>query len=109
MARIRQSSAATGTILTIREALERAETRPVDTDSAIQKKNYAERLSRNLATCFANGLRLNFPGILPDEQGFQQESVARAARGPKTAISASPTTLSGMRSEPLSCRKSTTL
>jgi len=47
------------------------------------KKNFAERLSRELATLFANALRPAFPGILPDEQGRQQESRARTAKGVK--------------------------
>lgn len=46
-----------------------------------EKKNYAERLSRVLATKVANGLRSGFPGILPNEKGQQQESKARTAKG----------------------------
>lgn len=45
------------------------------------KKNYAERLSRLLATRVANGLRPTFPGILPDEGGKRQESRARTSKG----------------------------
>lgn len=48
-----------------------------------QKKNYAEALSRVLATRFANGLRDAFPGILPDASGRGQESRARTAKGVK--------------------------
>ncbi len=48
-----------------------------------QKKNYAESLSRDLATLFANALRPDFPGILPDEFGKGQESRARTAKGVK--------------------------
>jgi hypothetical protein len=50
---------------------------------AKQKKNYAETLSRALATRFANALRPHFPGILPDEHGRGQESKARTAKGVK--------------------------
>lgn len=49
--------------------------------SQAQKKNYAERLSRLLATRIANGLRRDFDGITPDEQGKEQESRARTAKG----------------------------
>lgn len=51
--------------------------------TAILKKNYAELLSRALATRFANALRAPFPGILPDELGKGQESKARTAKGVK--------------------------
>jgi len=47
------------------------------------KKNYAEALSRALATRFANALRPQFPGVLPDEHGRGQESKARTAKGVK--------------------------
>lgn len=51
--------------------------------SPTQKKNYAETLSRGLATRFANELRPQFPGVLPDENGKGQESRARTAKGVK--------------------------
>jgi hypothetical protein len=51
--------------------------------SAPQKKNYAELLSRALAIRVANALRSSFPGILPDESGRGQESRARTAKGIK--------------------------
>jgi hypothetical protein len=47
------------------------------------KKNYAEMLSRALATKVANGLRPSFPGILPDQMGARQESRARTSKGVK--------------------------
>jgi len=81
MARIRPRP--TGRITTIREALERAEPRPTDSAAATAKKNYAEKLSRNIATCIANALRPRFPGILPSETGEQQESRARTSKGLK--------------------------
>lgn len=48
-----------------------------------QKKNYAEILSRELARRFADALRSDFPGVLPDESGRGQESKARTAKGVK--------------------------
>ena len=48
---------ATGRVTTIQEALQRAAPRPALAGSAAEKKNYAERLSRHLATYFANALR----------------------------------------------------
>lgn len=45
------------------------------------KKNYAERLSRELAVLVAHALRPSFPGILPDRSGVGQESKARSAKG----------------------------
>lgn len=47
------------------------------------KKNYAEALSRALATKVAALLRPNFDGIVPDAKGGQQESPARSSRGVK--------------------------
>jgi hypothetical protein len=70
-------------VTTIREALERAAPRPADTARASEKKNYAERLSRHLATCFANALRGSFDGIMPTETGEQHESPARTSKGMK--------------------------
>jgi hypothetical protein len=49
--------------------------------SQAQKKNYAETLSRELAQRFANLLRPQFPGILPDLTGKGQESRARTSKG----------------------------
>ena len=51
--------------------------------SAADKKNYAEALSRNLATRVANALRPHFEGILPTLSGKGQESKARTAKGVK--------------------------
>jgi hypothetical protein len=51
--------------------------------TATEKKNYAETLSRALAQRLANTLRPAFPGILPDPQGRGQESRARSAKGIK--------------------------
>src|SRR5690606_35793072 len=56
---------------------------PGEKASRSDKKNYAERLSRHLATAFANALRGEFPGIKPDPDGKGQESNARTAKGVK--------------------------
>jgi hypothetical protein len=69
------------TLNEIIQALKSAEPRPPASASAPDKKNYAERLSKHLATCIANRLRPKFPGILPDEDGGKQESLARTAKG----------------------------
>lgn len=69
--------------MTIADAVVRAAPRPDADAAAGVKKNYAERLSRHIATCFANALRPRFPGILPTETGDQQESPARTAKGMK--------------------------
>src|SRR5689334_15108379 len=53
------------------------------TDTREKKKNYAESLSRSLATRLANALRPTFPGILPDKSGRSQESKARTSKGYK--------------------------
>lgn len=66
----------------IRDELMSAGDRSVMTTAA-EKKNYAEALSRALALRFANALRPQFPGILPDAQGKGQESRARTAKGVK--------------------------
>lgn len=47
------------------------------------KKNYAELLSRALAQRYADALRPDFPGILPDEHGRGHESLVRASKKPK--------------------------
>jgi hypothetical protein len=81
--RRRRGPQATGRVTTLREALESAAPRPADNARASEKKNYAERLSRQLATCFANALRPSFPGIIPTETGEQHESPARTSKGLK--------------------------
>lgn len=64
---------------TIHDELVAAGTRSLSTRE--QKKNYAEVLSRKLAQRFANALRSNFDGILPDASGKGQESKARSSKG----------------------------
>ena len=68
-------------VRTIKHALEYAGARPEVSASSTVKKNYAERFSRAVATCIANRLRTAFPGITPDEEGRQQETPARTAKG----------------------------
>jgi len=50
-------------------------------DERAGKKNYAERLSRAIATLVANALRPTFAGITPDVDGRRQEAPARTAKG----------------------------
>lgn len=66
----------------LRAALDEAEPRPAG-GSQSDKKNYAERLSRAIATVVANALREEFPGITPDAQGRRQEVPARTSKGLK--------------------------
>jgi hypothetical protein len=66
----------------LRGALDLADPRPA-TGSQAQKKNYAERLSRAIATVVANALRQDFPGITPDAEGRRQEAPARTSKGLK--------------------------
>lgn len=72
-----------GTDTTIAAALKAAEPRPLVSSPREDKKNYAERLSRALATRVANALRPRFPEITPGPKGEMQESRARAAKGVK--------------------------
>lgn len=46
-----------------------------------EKKNYAEKLSDLLAIKFAQALRSDFAGIIPNEDGTGRESKARTAKG----------------------------
>jgi len=67
----------------ISAAFTQAGPRPPETASRAEKKNYAEALSRQLATCIANALRKSFPGITPDPSGAHQEAPARTSKGVK--------------------------
>lgn len=69
--------------LTLPEAFEAAKPRPAQGADRSQKKNYAERLSRELAQSFADHLRSSFEGILPTPEGEGQESKARTSKGYK--------------------------
>lgn len=66
----------------IRPALEAVD-RPTQDSSREDKKNYAERLSRELGRLLANGLRPRFPGILPDADGKGVETKIAVAAGEK--------------------------
>ena len=67
--------------LSLKEAFRNAAPRPAASAPRSEKKNYAERLSRQLARVFADELRPYFSGILPDEHGKGQESRARTSKG----------------------------
>jgi hypothetical protein len=68
-------------LLSLPEAFTNAQPRPDKSAKRGEKKNYAERLSRQLARVFADNLRSFFPGILPDPEGGGQESRARTSKG----------------------------
>lgn len=67
----------------ISAALEKADQAAVGKTDQAKKKNFAERLSRELAQLFADMLRRDFPGITPTENGEQHERRTRTARGVK--------------------------
>src|SRR5262245_42608206 len=71
----------TGIESSILEQLRKAVPCPESSAGAAAKKNYAERLSRAIATKVATGLRPHFPGILPDESDKGHESKARTSKG----------------------------
>jgi len=64
----------------MKEALLAAEPRPAN-GSSTEKKNYAERLSRNVAILIANSLRPTFGDVTPTEDGQRQEVRARTSKG----------------------------
>lgn len=68
--------------LNIRSALEVAAT-AAGTDERARKKNFAEKLSRELAQIVANALRARFPGITPTADGSGHERRTRSAKGVK--------------------------
>ncbi len=68
-------------IKTIQDVLKVSSPRPCSNESQVAKKNYAERFSRNMATCIANSLRRHFPGVTPEADGSSQEAPARTAKG----------------------------
>lgn len=63
------------------DVLERAGKIPMISAAQKDKKNFAERFSKHTATYIANGLRPEFRGILPNEDGTGQESPAPTERG----------------------------
>ncbi len=54
--------------------------RPESTDSQKDRRNFERRLSLNVATLLANGLRPAFPGILPDQHGATPWIGSRTSR-----------------------------
>src|SRR5262245_35407703 len=70
-------------IRNLSDVLRAAGTRPGPGATIAEKNAYAGRFANAMATCIANGLRRDFHGILPDEEGRGAESPARAVRGPK--------------------------
>ena len=78
-------------ILTLLDVLEGSAPRPPDSVTTPEerhklpedKRTYATRFADKMAICIANGLREQFPGVLPDELGEGVESPAQSVRGPK--------------------------
>lgn len=78
-------------IWTLHDVLEAAAPRPPDVALTPEqrhrlpeeKRTYATRFADKMAICIANGLRDQFPGVLPDEDGRGVESAAQSVRGPK--------------------------
>lgn len=70
-----------GRIATVRDALEAAGARPEASGGREEKRDFAQKFSVALSTCFANRLRPYFRGITPDEEGRRQEARARTAKG----------------------------
>jgi hypothetical protein len=78
-------------IRTLQDVLEAAAPRPPDVAEtpegrhklSEEKRTYATRFADKMAICIANGLREQFPGVLPDEHGKGVESPAQSVRGPK--------------------------
>jgi hypothetical protein len=79
--RKRSSTEARGSAASIGDALRAAGLRPGIGAERADKKNFAERFSRHLATHIANALRPDFPGITPDREGGSQEAPARTSKG----------------------------
>ena len=65
----------------IRNELKNAGPRPAAEADRTGKKNYAERLPRQLAQKVADELREDFPGVTPNADGRGHESPARTAKG----------------------------
>lgn len=65
------------------KALEGAGEKPGPTADRDVKKNYAQRLSNNLAQALADALRAKYPTVTPTAAGEGQESAIDVARGRK--------------------------
>ena len=81
--RRRRAASSAAEFREVTDALREAKEAYPAIESRKDKKNFAERFSRNLALVFANRLRKRFPGVLPDAAGRQQESRARSSHGYK--------------------------
>jgi hypothetical protein len=64
-------------------ALDGADPRPAPTASREEKKNYAERLSNQLAQVIADALRPTFPNVTPTATGQGREARVGVAKGQK--------------------------
>jgi hypothetical protein len=71
------------TEFSIREALDRAAAAATGVDARARKKNFAERLSRELAQLLADALRHRFREITPTADGRQHERRTRSSKGVK--------------------------
>ena len=71
------------TDLNIAKALVAAQGAAKGDDARAQKKNFAEKLSRELAQVVADALRTRFAGITPTADGRQHERQTRTAKGVK--------------------------
>ena len=83
---VREDSPPYRAIPSFLDVLDQSEPRPSeDSGSRTDKKNYAERLSNNLAVLVADKLRKTkeFPGILPNPDGSGRESGAASAASKK--------------------------
>ena len=69
--------------LDIASALDAASAAARGDDARTQKKNFAERLSRELAQLVADALRKDFDGITPSAEGRGHERQTRTAKGVK--------------------------
>jgi len=65
------------------KALDGAGEKPSPTADQASKKNYAQRLSNQLAQIIADGLRPKYPNVTPTASGEGQESAVDVARGRK--------------------------
>lgn len=85
--RVREASPEYSTVSTFLEALDAAEPRPADdSESRMEKKNYAERLSNKLAILVANKLRAaddSLDEILPHPDGSGRETGAASGASKK--------------------------
>lgn len=67
----------------LRAALDAAEPKPDPRADRDEKKNYAQRLSNQLAIVVANALRADFPSVTPSAAGEGQEAKVAVDKGQK--------------------------